>query len=384
MALPADEITLTPKQEAIVSAFMAQYPDASRSTAVKFCFGRKFELERIFPLYEAYKKRVQERHLENVTIVDVLDELRTEKMYLPGSRDRQGAALFVVRAGSHVPGQFPKESTLRLAFYMGERVTESLKTQKNGVTLLIDLDGTEWASFDANFMAEIIDFFQNHIPAAVKNILIWRAPWWIKSAIRVVSPFLKEKMRQRIHLCDNLHALQEYIDEQQLPSAFGGSLEYDHDSFIRRELSKTSGDDVLMALVEDAKGLTTHVRELDMHPGSVRMVREDDEEALQTEREAIIAVLDEEIDRAIACRREQETVPGYPMPVYDIMHRRRLRLTLDVAANYRHLETVETPDALHVTWRAIQHIPNESERISRMREAILSDQAAFLRHEVAK
>lgn len=382
MVKAAEEITLTPEQETIVTAFRKQYPEASRFTAVKFCFGRKFELQRIFPLYEGYRAIVKERNLENITATDVLQELRTQKMYIPGTRDKKGAALFVVQANKHVIGQFPPESTIKLAFYLGECVTASLKTQRNGLTLIIDLTGTEWASFDANFMAEIIGFFQNHIPAAVKNILIWRAPWWIKTAIQIVSPFLKEKMRKRINLCDNLYGLLEFIDESDLPMEFGGSFEYDHDQFIRKELSKSSTEDILSALTDskeatDSIEITGEKRILVM-AGAVCAVSPNLEEELQQEREFLITEIDNQIE--LLNQQNQVNFNIYPVPIHDLMQNKIYRMTLDLdssAATKTTAAAVESSE-LERAWRQAQTVKSDQERIKLLKEAIYLEKKEFL------
>ena len=51
---------------------------------------------------------------------DIEEELRTEKMYVPGTRDKNDAMIFVVNAKNHVPGAFDANDTLKLAFYLGE------------------------------------------------------------------------------------------------------------------------------------------------------------------------------------------------------------------------------------------------------------------------
>lgn len=377
MAIAAEEITLTPEQEVIVAGFQKKYPEASRFTAVKFCFGRKFELNRVFPLYEEYRKIVKERGLQNLTASQVLHELRTQKMYIPGSRDKKGAALFVVKASKHVIGQFPAESTIKLAYYLGECVTASLKTQKNGLTLIIDLAGTEWSNFDANFMAEIIGFFQNHIPAAVKNILIWRAPWWIRTAIKIVSPFLKEKMRKRIKLCDNLYGLLEHINESDLPVEFGGSFEYDHDYFIRKELSKASGEDVLATLTSQTGEFSGGSKTLEM-AGATCAVSPNLEEALQKERDKVLHDLDDQIEFFIQHPTEENV---YPVPIYDLMQNKIYRLTLDVTADYRPFKDGAIPtasDPLHGAWRQAQQVNDDSERIKIMKDALYLDKKEFL------
>lgn len=377
MVQAAEEINLTSEQEVIVTAFQKQYPEASRFTAVKFCFGRKFELNRIFPLYEGYKAIVKERGLQNITAADVLHELRTQKMYIPGTRDKKGAALFVVQASKHVIGQFPAESTIKLAYYLGECVTASLKTQRNGLTLIIDLNGTEWANFDGNFMAEIIGFFQNHIPAAVKNILIWRAPWWIRTAIQIVSPFLKEKMRKRIKLCDNLFGLLEFVNESDLPVEFGGSFEYDHDQFIRKELSKESTDDVLSSLTAEKTDFSSGKRTLEM-VGAACVFSPNLEEELQKEREFLISEIDDQIEFLIHHPTEENL---YPVPIHDLMQNKIYRMTLDVTAEYRPFCKNQKRDSefiLKNAWQDAQKVSNDAERIKLMKEAIYKEKKEFL------
>lgn len=386
MEQSAEEINLTSNQEAIVTAFRKKYPQTTRFTAVKFCFGRKFELNRIIPLYEEYCKVVKARGLENITVSSVLNELRTQKMYIPGTRDKKGAALFVVQASKHVIGQFPPDSTIKLAFYLGECVTASLKTQRNGITLIIDLTGTEITNFDGKFIAEIIGFFQNHIPAAVKNILIWGAPWWIKTAIKIVQPFLKEKMQKRIKLCDNLYGILEYINESDLPVEFGGSFEYDHDYFIRKELSKILSNDVLSALTASQaqageNELKNRIRSFEMAGASCALSLER-EETLQKEREVVLDQIDEKIEFLI--KNPTSECSGYPIPVYDLMQNKIYRLTLDITAEYRPFKDSEfcpessTNDPLHTAWRKAQFVKNDQERLKIIQDAINNDRIAYI------
>lgn len=376
MAQQREEIELTPEQETVIKAFLKKYPQADRPTAIKFCFGRKFEVQRIFPLYEAYLQIIQERGLQDLKATDVLAEMKTEKMYIPGSRDKKGAALFVVQAAKHVPGQFPAESTIKLAFYLGEVITSNLKTQRNGVTLLIDLHDTEWSSFDAAFMADLIGFFQNHIPAAVKNILIWRAPWWIKSAIKIVSPFLKEKMRKRIKLCDNLFSLKAFVEEDQLPEGFGGSFEYDHQSFIRRQLAQNSNSGVLADLTDAVLNAETDafdgaVETIPLPAGSKLMVPAEDEKLLQAERTEALRELDARLARIKENPPQSST---FPIPIYEILHNRACRMTLDAAVNFQAIEGVKEQrrrSLVEETWLAVRGEANEAIQISRMKEALL-------------
>ncbi len=375
MALKREEIELTVDQETVVKGFLKKYPQADRATAIKFCFGRKFEVQRIFPLYEAYLQIIKERGLENLASAEVLLEMKTKKMYIPGSRDKKGAALFVVQATNHVPGQFPPESTVKLAFYLGEIITANLKTQRNGITLVIDLKDTEWSSFDATFIADLIGFFQNHIPAAVKNILIWRAPWWVKSAIKIVSPFLKEKMRKRIKICDNLFALKEFVEEDQLPVEFGGTFEYDHESFIRRQLIQNQNTGVLDRFNQNienaAEAFEGTVETIPMPTGSKLMVAVEDVKTLQAERTEALKGVD---IRLTALKENPPDQPNLPFPIYDILNNRACRMTLDTTVSYVPIECKQLPrrkSVIEQTWIAVQNEPDQSVQIKRLKEAIL-------------
>ena len=232
------EVNLTAPQKQILLSFLTANPTCTVQAALRFCYARKFDLKRIQTLFNNYVSAVEKNGLNWVTINDVVEELRTLKLYCPGSRDKEGAGLFVICARNHKSKQFPMDSTLKLAFYLAELVTSHPKTQRNGLTLICDLDGVEWSQFDSAFIQKMISFFQNNVPCSIKHILLYKPPWWVNMLVKMVTPFLKEKMRQRIKICRSDSDLKEVIDPSQLPEHLGGKLQYNHDYFIRNELSK--------------------------------------------------------------------------------------------------------------------------------------------------
>ena len=54
--------------------------------------------------------------------------------------------------------------------------------------------------------------------------------------LNVSYPFMKEKLKNRILLVDSL---EEHIYEDQIPVEFGGTWEYDHESWIIHQLAST-------------------------------------------------------------------------------------------------------------------------------------------------
>lgn len=314
----------------MIEEFMRIHPEASRETAIKFSVGRKFVRERVEECYASYQKTIREHHFESVTVADVLEELRTQKLYIPGSRDKQGAALFVINAGRHVPGQFPTESTLKLAFYLGEVLTRSPRTSQVGVTLISNMEGMEWANFDNQFQRNVIDFFQENIPARVKNILLYKCPWWVSMMVRMVSPFLKQKIRERIHIL-NEGELTQFVDREQLPTDLGGSYEYDHEGFIRREMSKAPAAlPAFKSTVAEGEAEDRQITEEIMRrpPGTTALVPDELARELEVERERVLLELDERI-RIIQKTIREHTVPT---DITRLLRSRTTRLSLDMDA----------------------------------------------------
>lgn len=374
----------------MVNEFMEAHPEVDRSVALKFNLGRKFIPERVEECYQSYQKTVLEHHFENVTAADVLNEMRTQKMYIPGTRDRNGAALFIINAAKHVPGQYDNEQTLKLAFYMGELLTSSPKTAQVGVTIISNMDGLEWANFDNQFQRNIINFFQANIPARVKNIILYRSPWWVSMLVKMVSPFLKQKMRERIHICDEGDLLQ-FVEPDQLPSNLGGTFDYDHEAFLKREVAKVPSAVITgTAARPTTEEVVAAEAQRQPPPGTVMLVSDEMAQRLNEERERVLHELDEKIRR----RRESLKEHTLPLDISKLLRSKTKRMTLDTSA----MPTME-PNLLHlrdarVTGQSSLFVAAEVSPLAekpgedyddqevlerRIRESIMEDRSLFLK-----
>lgn len=135
---------------------------------------------------------------------------------------------------------FPHIYTLSLSFF-------SPLNQRHGVTVLVDFTNVSWSNIDQEFVKMFVDFFQNGLPVRLKNILLYRPPIWIQWTIRMLSLFIKEKLRRRIILT---YTLDDYIDPADLPQDIhSGQLIYDHELMVKRlcENAKQAGQDVELA-----------------------------------------------------------------------------------------------------------------------------------------
>ena len=328
---------LTEDQRTKLNSFTAEHPEASKKIALRFLIGRKWELERVRKLYANFVKTVKEKNLANITITDVLPEMRTQKMYLPGSRAKDESALFIIWGVRHKPGEFKPDDTIKLAYYLNQvHVGEDPVTMRKGLCLIVNLEGVTWANSDVAFLKSIIDFFTDNIPASVKHIIVWRAPWWISMLVKMILPFLKEKMRQRILITDKSDDLLGLIEADKLPSEFpGGQFQYDHKTYVERELTKMST--AQMTIERDMIFKSTANEpyyEPPLLPGAVdKMISDDIAAELLKQRQKTAHDLEIKIEMRRASLQEH---PGIPYDVAKLCQSRKGRLSIshEMLENY--------------------------------------------------
>lgn len=301
--------------------------------ALRFLYARKFNRLRADELLANYQTAITQHGFDTITAQDVEAEMRTGKMYLPGTRDRNGAALFIINAAKHKPGEFVAEQTVKLAFYLGELATSNIRTQKSGITLVANMDGVEWTNFDSNFQKNVLDFFQQNIPARVKNILLFRAPWWINMMVKMVTPFLSEKLRDRIRCLDDDSELICYVEPDQLPADLGGKFNYDHSAFVKHELDragikafqKSKAAQQVMGSVLGAN-LSTILES--QQPSSMLLVSQELQVKLHEERAKALEVISEKIKQ----RRESLRRHSIPLDLNKMILTRAARLSIDLGS----------------------------------------------------
>ena len=225
---------LAVEQQVILDHFQATHPELNKSNALRFCLARKWQTERIEALYQGYLQVIKQHGLEKISFEDVKDTMQTGILYSPPGRDKQGAGLFVITCRKYEKSTKVTD-LIRLAFYLAEQVTMHPKTQRNGLTLVIDLYDCQWSQFDSGMLQKLSKLFQNSLPCSLKSILLYKSPWWATTLVKMVTPFLKEKLRQRIHVTEDLI---EYINPDQLPVELGGSYAFHLDMYIREQIAR--------------------------------------------------------------------------------------------------------------------------------------------------
>lgn len=335
---------LTKVQQTIVEEFAAKH-QVSLDIALRFMLGRKWDRDRADVLLANYKRLKEEKGFDQLTVNDVMEELKTGKLSILGSKAKDGSTLLMIDALKHTPGQFTNDSTLRLSFFMAETVTSSVDAQRDGITVICFMEDLNWEQSDYAFYKDVVQLFQDNFPCRVKNIFVFSPPWWISLLIKVVSPSMKPKMRERIHIVTERESLLEWIDKDALPVELDGHCKYDQESFIRRQMAKASTAKITGILSGD-----NQLDEVDLGGDDAdgkMAVTEELAEELVEERERAV----EELESAIQKRRASLTAQQTPIDFTKLARSKAARLTVSLADSMPVVTPIVPPaiESMHIT-----------------------------------
>lgn len=231
--------SLTKEQTRIVDEF-AEKHHVSKETSLRFLLGRKWDRDRADTLLCNYLNLIEEKKFKEMSINEIFDEMATGKLAILSTKAKDGTAILVINAKNHQPGTFSDADTLKLSYFMAELMTRDTETQKNGITILCNMEGLNWEQSDYGFYRDVVQMFQNNFPCRVKNVIVFSPPWWIQFLVGLINPFLKPKMRERIHMEVEREALLAWIDKESLPEELGGLYHYDHELFMKKQMAKAA------------------------------------------------------------------------------------------------------------------------------------------------
>ncbi|KJE96625.1 hypothetical protein CAOG_06925 [Capsaspora owczarzaki ATCC 30864] len=206
----------------------------------KFLFAREFNVEKALALYTVYMNHFG---ITQRFAVDVMDSLRDGTLYLPGSRDKDNAAVLVVAAKLQEMS-FPSSpafsassssnlsAILDLASYLLDIATTDTLTQRNGIVVVVDLSRASWKQFDASLQSQLFGLMDEKYPVRLRRIYLVNAPWWLSMAMKTYKAVMSAPLAAKLEVVDNNASLAKIIPPTSLPSDFGGSLPYNHEAFV--------------------------------------------------------------------------------------------------------------------------------------------------------
>ena len=139
-------------------------------------------------------------------------------------------------------------------------------------------------------------------------------------------------MRERLQICDKLSIIN-YVESNQLPAEFGGTVQYDHEAFINRCIEDLGQEKFRQRLHLDEEGREVSVVPIEelIDSSTTNKIEAEPEivDALQQERDQAIALIDERLatlKQSINSNRCQD-----PKDFIHLLRYRATRLSLDLS-----------------------------------------------------
>ncbi|XP_011183364.2 tyrosine-protein phosphatase non-receptor type 9 isoform X2 [Zeugodacus cucurbitae] len=224
----------------------------SHTTAIKFLYARKFDVQRAVSLYEQHEQIRLREGLYNINpdLEPLYSELKTGKFTILPSRDANGAAIALFTANKHSPLSVTHTITLQGIVYQLDCALQDTETQRAGLIFIYDMSGSKYSNFDYDLSQKILTLLKGGYPARLKKVLIVTAPLWFKAPFKILRLFVREKLRERVFTV-SVPTLGLHVPLKALPLHLGGALEIDHDTWLQQcRKSMTNREDELLANIE--------------------------------------------------------------------------------------------------------------------------------------
>lgn len=148
---------------------------------------------------------------------------------LPGvlaERDPCGRPVIVLLASNWDHSRYDVRTVYQAVLLTLERLVEDEAVQAAGVVAILD-----WSNFPARLTTSLtpkllrlmLDGLQDAFPLRLGAMHLVNQPWYVDAALGLARPFLKEKLRSRIHFHgNNLATLHAQVPARLLPAELGG------------------------------------------------------------------------------------------------------------------------------------------------------------------
>lgn len=144
-------------------------------------------------------------------------------------------------AGKHVPATTSQQTTLQGVVYQLDVALDDYDTQRNGIIFIYNMTGSKYSNFDYELSQKILSLLKGAYPARLRKVLIVTAPLWFKAPFRILQLFVREKLRDRVHMV-NAGQLPLHVPRECLPEELGGTYKIDHPTWLSHCLAVHQDD----------------------------------------------------------------------------------------------------------------------------------------------
>ncbi|XP_074646710.1 alpha-tocopherol transfer protein-like [Tubulanus polymorphus] len=156
-------------------------------------------------------------------MMEIMDTLYTTP--LPG-RDKNGEKILLIRTGAWDPKR-PEmfENLFRYGLMVTDICLRDEATQVHGFTIICDFEGfsASHASYwTYTIVKNAMNCWQDTYPNRNKGVHYYKAPRIFDAVYFMMSGFMKEKLKKRIHFHKSLDELTNAVNRKSLPNEYGG------------------------------------------------------------------------------------------------------------------------------------------------------------------
>ncbi|XP_041464328.1 tyrosine-protein phosphatase non-receptor type 9-like isoform X2 [Lytechinus variegatus] len=184
-------------------------------------------------------------------------------------RDGAGAAIALFSARYHTPNSTPTQAVLQAAVFQLDQALSSYETQRNGLTWIYNMTGSSFTNFDLNMSKKLLGMLRDGYPARLKRIYVVTPPLWFKAMYKILTPLLKEKIKERVTLV-SAERLCRYLPATSLPKDLGGTADVKHLDWLNSCLDQNSDKnrnsrDLSDSLVDTPEALEANQKAVELY-----------------------------------------------------------------------------------------------------------------------
>ena len=208
------------------------FPRKDDKFLLRFLRARKFDQDRALQLFINYHKYRQKKYahfFEDYSPQSVEHVLKSGLVGLLDSRARDGSKVICLFPSRWDYQNTPFGDNFKTLLQILDKLIEDEENQVHGFTIFNNLDGLTFYAITHMVRTEhiqkgvLFELIQDAFPARFKGLHLLNQPWYISIILSIVRPFMKQKMRQRLHMHGaDFSELHEVMDPMNIPEDFNG------------------------------------------------------------------------------------------------------------------------------------------------------------------
>ncbi|EGG21467.1 CRAL/TRIO domain-containing protein [Cavenderia fasciculata] len=152
-----------------------------------------------------------------------------------GMKDKMGRSIAYLYPAKIVPKDYSlKDMITFMLWNLDTTCYTSSQQHRLGIVIVEDLKHMSiFKHFDNRLKAQLDGkSMENIFPGRIQGIYLLNSPFYIKPLLSLAKKFIKNKILARVQYFPKSDRLEEFIDPSQLLKEYGGSLEFDLNSWI--------------------------------------------------------------------------------------------------------------------------------------------------------